>query len=623
MKNVILKQPRSIKKLIQIIFDGLILYFAFMFSYVHNDGNLALAAQQFNSVVPFLAIPMCLGIFYLFGLYDSLIRYILVEMFVKTIFLYFIASIIFFSVSLAISEDFEWTHFVTFSLVSSICGFAGRFYVRSLLLSNKLINSSNVIIYGPNGSKNELLAAIKQSKNFIPVAFIDDNPELIGVLIGGVRVHHPKDLQKIVTEKEVTIILVAMSKVSHLSLKSISNLLKSNNLQIKEIPVIGDIISGRANITQLKTVKIEDLLGRKPVPPISKLMSLNTSNKSIMVTGAGGSIGSEICRQILESKPSKLVIVDHNEYGLYLIEREILQRIEELGIDIKLITIIENICNEKDIKKVLLDYSVDTVFHAAAYKHVPLLERNVYSALKNNILGTKALISASIASGVSSFTMISTDKAVRPTNVMGASKRFAELICQCYSMNQNNTNISIVRFGNVLGSSGSVIPLFNKQISNGGPLTVTHPNMTRYFMTVSEAAQLVIQASSMAAGGEVFLLDMGPSIKILDLAKSMIRLSGYEPYLIQENTDNEGPRSDQIEISFSNLRPGEKLYEELLITDSALPTSHPRISKAIEHSIGLEELNIFLDKMNMSIKVGNLQKTLNLLESLPLNYKSK
>jgi len=623
MKNVILKQPRSIKKLIQIIFDGLILYFAFMFSYVHNDGNLALAAQQFNSVVPFLAIPMCLGIFYLFGLYDSLIRYILVEMFVKTIFLYFIASIIFFSVSLAISEDFEWTHFVTFSLVSSICGFAGRFYVRSLLLSNKLINSSNVIIYGPNGSKNELLAAIKQSKNFIPVAFIDDNPELIGVLIGGVRVHHPKDLQKIVTEKEVTIILVAMSKVSHLSLKSISNLLKSNNLQIKEIPAIGDIISGRANITQLKTVKIEDLLGRKPVPPISKLMSLNTSNKSIMVTGAGGSIGSEICRQILESKPSKLVIVDHNEYGLYLIEREILQRIEELGIDIKLITIIENICNEKDIKKVLLDYSVDTVFHAAAYKHVPLLERNVYSALKNNILGTKALISASIASGVSSFTMISTDKAVRPTNVMGASKRFAELICQCYSMNQNNTNISIVRFGNVLGSSGSVIPLFNKQISNGGPLTVTHPNMTRYFMTVSEAAQLVIQASSMAAGGEVFLLDMGPSIKILDLAKSMIRLSGYEPYLIQENTDNEGPRSDQIEISFSNLRPGEKLYEELLITDSALPTSHPRISKAIEHSIGLEELNIFLDKMNMSIKVGNLQKTLNLLESLPLNYKSK
>ena len=523
-------------------------------------------------------------------------------------------------VSASIDDNFEWTHLVVFTLLSCALGLGGRFIARSFLRSSNHLNRSNVIVYGAKDLGRELLTAIKQGNELVPIAVIDDDPELCGALIGGVRVYSPQDLQKLVLKNHVSTILVATSEVTRESQKRLSNLLKSNDIQIKQIPAISDILSGRATITQFQSVKIEDLLGRKPVPPIKELMHANTSDRSILVTGAGGSIGSEICKQLIELKPARLILLDHSEYGLYQIESKVLAKVEELDIDTEIVSIIANVCDEKALIEILTKNSVETVFHAAAYKHVPLLETNVYASIMNNVFGTKSLVKASITSGVSSFTMISSDKAVRPTNVMGASKRFAELVCQAYAKAQNSTTISMVRFGNVLGSSGSVIPLFRQQISQGGPLSITHRDMTRYFMTIPEASQLVIQASSMATDGEVFLLDMGPPVLILDLAKSMIRLSGYQPYLAEENNGISDPSSDQIEIKFSKLRPGEKLYEELLIEDTAMSTSHPRIKKAAEHTVEFDALESYLKEMESSIETGNVAETLALLSRLPLNY---
>ena len=620
MQNLLIGQSRRVKQLIQIFFDILVLYFAFFLTYFHNTGSITSPTEQLNSVVPFFAIPICICIFYSFGLYRSLVRYILADSLLKTISLFFIAALIFWGLSVATANNFEWTHSVTFSLVSGALGLGGRFYARSFLLSKKRLNSSNIVIYGAKGLGRELLTAIKQDKEFIPVGVIDDDPELTGAMIGGVRVYLPQELQNLVLKKRVSTVLISMSEVTRESQKQLSNLLKSNDVQIKKIPAISDIISGRANITQFKTVKIEDLLGRKPVPPIPELMNLNTSGKSIMVTGAGGSIGSEICRQLIATNPARLVLLDQSEYGLYRVESEISAKIKEIGIATEVVTAIANVCSEEVLFEILKKNAIETVFHAAAYKHVPLLEANVYASLANNVFGTRSVVKASIASGVSSLTMISTDKAVRPTNVMGASKRFAELVCQVYAKAQKTTNISMVRFGNVLDSSGSVIPLFRSQIASGGPLTVTHRDITRFFMTIPEASQLVIQASAMAADGEVFLLDMGPPALILDLAKSMIRLSGFQPYLAEDKNLNSSPNSDQIEIKFSKLRPGEKLYEELLINDTASPTSHPRIMKAAEQSVKFEELSLHLNEMETSIKNGDVKATLDMLQRLPLNY---
>ena len=620
MQNVMLTQSRRIKQLIQMLFDVLVLCCAFFFAFVHDTGSLVEATKQLHLALPLIAVPICICIFFSFGLYRSVVRYISADTLAKTISLFISAGFIFWGLSTVTVNNFGWTHLVTFSFVSSALGLGGRLFARSFLLLNYYPHSSNVVVYGAKGLGRELLTAIKQAKEFVPVGVIDDDPELTGALIGGVRVYLPQDLQILVSRKKVSTVLVAMSEVTRESQRRLSELLKSNAVQIKQIPAIRDILSGRANITQFKTVKIEDLLGRKPVPPIPELMNANTFGKSIMVTGAGGSIGNEICRQLIATNPSRLVLLDQSEYGLYQIEDEISSEIIELGLSTEVITSIANVCNEKVLSKILSENAVETVFHTAAYKHVPLLEANVYASLTNNVWGTLSVVKASIASGVSSLTMISTDKAVRPTNVMGASKRFAELICQAYARAQNTTNISMVRFGNVLDSSGSVIPLFRRQISSGGPLTVTHRDMTRYFMTIPEASQLVIQASAMATDGEVFLLDMGPPALILDLAKSMIRWSGYQPFLAEENEGSSGPSSDQIEIKFSQLRPGEKLYEELLISETSSPTGHPRIMKAAEQSIDFDELTSHLKELEISIENGDLRATLELLQRLPLNY---
>ncbi len=618
--DMLLNLSRRAKQYIQIIFDIIVLYFAYVFSYIHDSGSISAAIPQLYSAVPMIAIPLCIILFYCFGTYLSLVRYIAVDSFIKSTLLSLISAIIFWSISATIDNNFGWTHLVTFTLVSGGLALGGRFVAQYIFSSSENHPGSNVVVYGAKKLGRELLTVIKQGKELTPIGIIDSDPELNGVLIGGVRVYPPRDLQTLVKNNSVSMVLVAMSEVSRESQSQLSNLLKSYNVQIKQVPALSEILSGRNNVAQFPSVKIEDLLGRNPVPPIPELMSVKTSGKSILVTGAGGSIGSEICRQLVDLKPARLVLLDQSEYGLYKIEAEISSKNRELGFGIEIITIIANVCRENVLTGILSKNAVETVFHAAAYKHVPLLEVNVYASLTNNVLGTKSVVKASIASGVSSLMVISTDKAVRPTNVMGASKRFAELICQGYAQVQNTTNISIVRFGNVLDSSGSVIPLFHHQIQSGGPLTVTHRDVTRYFMTIPEASQLVIQASSMATDGDVFLLDMGMPISILDLAKSMIRLSGYQPYLAEENNENSSPGADNIEIKFSKLRPGEKLYEELLITDTSLPTSHPRILKADEKPIEFEELTAYLKEMEISIEAGDIEETLSFLGSLPLDY---
>jgi FlaA1/EpsC-like NDP-sugar epimerase len=620
LQNFIISQPRFIKQFIQIFFDCFIIYFSYVFSYVHDNESFIGALPQLHFVIILIVIPICIGVFYVFGLYSSLVRYISADSFAKTPLLILTSAIILWFVSLILGSNFGWTHIVTFTLVGSTLGVGGRFAAQYFLRLDKTSNISNVVVYGAGVLGRELLTAIKQGNELVPVGIIDDNSELTGVKICGVSVYHPNDLKKIVSKHNVTTILVAMSEVTQKSQKHLSSFLKLSNVQIKQIPAISDILSGRANITQFRNIKIENLLGRKPVPPIPALMNVNTSGKSIMVTGAGGSIGSEICLQLVETKPNQLILLDISEYGLYEIEAKISKKIKELGLNVDLVAIIANVCDEQNLTKILKKNKTQTVFHAAAYKHVPLLEANMYAALTNNVFGTQSVVKASISSGVSSLTMISSDKAVRPTNVMGASKRFAELICQAYASKQKITNISMVRFGNVLGSSGSVIPLFKKQISNGGPVTVTHRNMTRYFMTIPEASQLVIQASSMARDGEVFLLDMGPPILILDLAKSMIRLSGYQPYLAEEKDENIKLSHEAIEIKFSNLRPGEKLYEELLISENSSRTMHPRIMKAEEVSIPLEEVNKYIKQMDISIEKGNFSDTRKMLRTFPLDY---
>lgn len=384
------------------------------------------------------------------------------------------------------------------------------------------------------------------------------------------------------------------------------------------MPGMKDLIEGKAEISKLQNASIEELLGRDPVPPDPALLERNIRNKVVLVSGAGGSIGSELCRQILSSRPRQLIMLDVSEYALYRIEIELKTRIEHQNIEVGLIPIVCSVQNREHIATILKSFRVNTLYHAAAYKHVLLVELNVVEGLRNNIFGTQIIAECAISAGVEAFILISTDKAVRPTNFMGASKRMAELICQALAKTQSTTIFSMVRFGNVLGSSGSVIPLFNAQIESGGPITVTHREVTRYFMTIPEAAQLVIQAGSLAKGGDVFLLDMGEPIKIIDLAVKMARLQGMTPYL-----ENAGPNpAGDIEIRITGLRPGEKLFEELLIGENSASTEHSRIMTADELSLEYTALKQILEAMSAACMNYDIPKIHGLLTSAPIGFVS-
>jgi len=469
-----------------------------------------------------------------------------------------------------------------------------------------------VAIYGAGKAGSQLATALLAGGEYIPVAFVDDKKELQNASIAGIRVHSPSDLARLIEKKDIKEILLAMPSSTRAQQKRILDMLEPFKVKTKVTPPLASLISGALGGQNLREIEFEDLLGRDTVPPNMQLIAMCISDKSVMVTGAGGSIGSELCRQILKMRPKRLILFELSEYALYVIKHELKEQSDILGITTELIPILGSVLEQEKCCRILQTFEVDTLYHAAAYKHVPLVEHNPIVGIQNNAFGTRSIAQAAIQAKVKCFVLISTDKAVRPTNVMGASKRLAELILQSFARQQKYTRFCMVRFGNVLGSSGSVVPLFRKQIADGGPITVTHPEMTRYFMTIPEAAQLVLQAGAMGEGGDVFLLDMGEPVKILDLAKRMVHLSGRE---VKDENSEYG-----IGIVHVGLRPGEKLYEELLIGDNVEGTEHPLIMRAQESELPINVLNEILQKLEFACDNFNHEEVRSLLLRSVVEY---
>lgn len=460
-----------------------------------------------------------------------------------------------------------------------------RWLVRQVLQVNTGIK--RVAIYGAGSAGRQLLAALRASHEYMPVAFFDDAKGMAGTTVLGLRVYAGKDFGKVYERVGVDEVLIALPSASRKRRLEVIGYLEPFKVHVRTLPGVTQLVEGQVSISDVKEVDIADLLGRDPVPPVAELLQKDIAGKCVLVTGAGGSIGSELCRQVLKSKPTKLLCWELSEFALYAIEQEL----KLVARDVELVPVLGSVLHEERMANLMAQHGVDTVYHAAAYKHVPLVEWNPFEGIMNNAFGTLRAARAAVKAGVSTFVLISTDKAVRPTNVMGASKRLAELSLQALAAEPGmKTRFCMVRFGNVLGSSGSVVPLFRAQIAKGGPITVTHPEVTRYFMTIPEASQLVIQAGAMGAGGDVFVLDMGESVKIVDLARKMIRLSGM-------SVREAGAPDGDIEIEFSGLRPGEKLYEELLIGSNVTGTSHPRIMRAMENHLPLLEYEALMSTL--------------------------
>jgi FlaA1/EpsC-like NDP-sugar epimerase len=476
---------------------------------------------------------------------------------------------------------------------------------RDVIARKKNLDETRVLIYGAGEAGRQLLNSLSSAQRYRPMAFIDDKKELHGLSVGGLRVFAPESSIELVSKYDIDLVVLAIPSISLKKRKEILIELQDLESEIRIIPGLTELMSNSIDTTDVRPICINDILGRESVPPNEKLMFKAIKKKIIMVTGAGGSIGSEICRQIIISQPAKLILFEISEFALYLIYGELNNWCADNDINVDLIPIIGNVQDSVNLTGVFKKYSVTTVFHAAAYKHVPLIESNIVEGVKNNVFGTKKVVDAAIEGSVSLVVFVSTDKAVRPTNIMGATKRMSEFICSSVP-NGDKTVISMVRFGNVLGSSGSVVPLFEKQIMKGGPVTVTHPEVTRYFMTISEAAQLVIQASAMAKGGEIYLLDMGDPVKIVDLAYSMIKLHGKVP-IMQDDPHHELD-TEHIPITFTGLRSGEKLYEELLVNNSSVRTEHHLIMSAVESCPDLLTVNRYLKLLKTACDENDLER---------------
>ncbi len=484
---------------------------------------------------------------------------------------------------------------------------------------------SKVAVYGGGAAGNQLVAALRMGKGMRPVAFIDDDEGIANRVVAGLKVYTSRNIQLMIEETGAQEVLLAIPSASRSRRREILAALEAYPVHVRTVPGFMDLASGRVNVSDLQEVDIADLLGRDPVPPRADLFERCIRNQVVMVTGAGGSIGSELCRQILVSAPMALVLFEHSEYNLYSIQSELEGRIRHEGSGVKLIPILGSVRSPERLLDVMRTWSVNTVYHAAAYKHVPIVEHNVAEGVLNNVFGTLQTAQAAMQAGVEHFVLISTDKAVRPTNVMGSTKRLAEMTLQALSAEKqpvllgsknaqaNRTRFTMVRFGNVLGSSGSVIPLFREQIKRGGPITVTHPNITRYFMTIPEAAQLVIQAGSMGQGGDVFVLDMGSPVKIAELAEKMVHLSGL-------TVRNEQSPHGDIEIEFTGLRSGEKLYEELLIGDNVSPTEHSMIMRANEEHLPWVVFKDVLDAIFLAVERDDYERVRELLREHVSGY---
>ena len=571
---------RKKKQLLMVFSDVFIIIFIIFMSLFLRYGFFFL--PNIPLIIAFLFAPLiAIPIFIRFGLYREILRFIgfrSLWAIVQAVTLYALVFGVF--IFLTDIENTPRSVVLINWLLSIISICSIRMIARWILTDDKNLLYKNVVIYGAGDAGRQLLLALKQSKEYNPVGLIDDSVQIQNQAVNGIRVLPPSDLNDLIINKNVSEILIAMPSISRLRREEIMNFLESKNVMVRSVPSISELAQGVIKIEDLRKVNIHDLLGREPVEPDSKLLKTKIIDKVVLVTGAGGSIGAELCRQILVLNPKKIILFDISESTLYQIEQEL---ISENVFEIPIVPVLGSVRYYSKLLNIFEFYKVDTIYHAAAYKHVPLVELNPSEGILNNSIGTRNVAEAAIKAKVETFVLISTDKAVRPTNTMGAAKRVAELVVQALAQESHNTCFTMVRFGNVLDSSGSVIPLFKKQIKQGGPITVTDINVVRFFMTIPEAVELVIQAGAMAEGGDVFILDMGKPILINDLARKMISLSGLQ---VQDKNNPDG----DIEIIYTGLRPGEKLFEELLVSAKSVKTSHPLIMRAEEEMINWAKL---------------------------------
>jgi FlaA1/EpsC-like NDP-sugar epimerase len=614
----ILNLPRFAKQIIAIIVDlslcVLCTWFAF---YLRLDEFISI--QGVALVAAMLSAVLALPIFWLFGLYKTIFRYSgLSIMFSVSIallvygLLYFLFFGVYGVVGIPRSIGILQPMLLFFAVVSS------RLFVKYLLGGNYLFKDKShflkkALVYGAGSAGRQLVSALANSNELKVVGFLDDDERLHGQLLQGQEIYSSLKITDLIKLKEVQLILLALPSISRFRRNEILKNLSNYPLQVQTLPSVADIIQGRVNLSDIKDLDVDDILNRDQVLPDTELLSKNITSKVVLLTGAGGSIGSELARQIVKQNPQKLLLLEINEFALYKIYEEL----KITNKNLKIIPLLVNVQDQIKVNEIFKTFKVETVYHAAAYKHVPLVEENISESIKNNVFATLAVTKAALSHSIENFVFISSDKAVRPTNIMGASKRLAELCMQglYQSAKNNKTKMSIVRFGNVLESSGSVIPKFKTQIKDGGPITLTHPDVTRYFMTLVEASQLVIQAGAMSEDADVFVLDMGESVKIKDLIYRIVKLSGLT---VKDENNKEG----DIEIKIIGLRPGEKLYEELLLGDNPQKTQHPKIQKAQDPFIPFNQLEIDLNSLKTLLDHNKVLEVKELLTKIVKTYQS-
>lgn len=638
IRNNLLASPRLIKQALAVMSDIAVCAIAVQLAMdlrLETYSNWGFQHTSLFLVGLAIFIPIFIGV----GLYRAIFRFAGLQVIFSLNKAMAFYSLLYAAVFMVIGiEDIPRSVGLLQPIIFGLGIVSSRLFVRYWLggfgRTSLLGHAPRALIYGAGSAGRQLAGGLSPSSDVKIVGYVDDDDRLHGRNLNGLNIYSPHELAQVVQRKQVTQIFLAIPSVSQRRRNEVINGLLPLRVQVRTLPGLGDLASGKVTVSDLRELNIEDLLGREPVVPNPLMLAKNITGKVVLVTGAGGSIGSELCRQIIKAKPTCLLLVELSEFALYEIHRELEASVHEIALfDYEdslnsmaaaasiLVPLLANVRDSQRMAEILGTWRPSTVYHAAAYKHVPLVEHNPAEGVKNNMQGTLVTATQAALHGVSDFVLVSTDKAVRPTNIMGATKRLAEMVLQAKSASQilkfgelpTKTRFSMVRFGNVLGSSGSVVPLFRKQIADGGPITLTDERMTRYFMTIPEASQLVIQAAAMATGGDVFVLDMGQPVKILELAKRMVELSGLSVL------DESNPMGD-IEIQVTGLRPGEKLYEELLIGDNPLPTSHPRIMKAHEEFLPWDELESKLNILNIALDSNNVPVMRTLLKELVPGY---
>jgi len=613
MINFLLNAPRPTKRFISVSYDLIAIPVAIYLALALRYGTITPRIDNAVISAALITTFLTLTVFVRLGLYRAVVRFMAGQAFTTMALGIAISAIALASSSFFTHANVPRSSLIIYFFTAFALLGTPRLFIRSIVGQLSKGQCEPVLIYGAGQQGVALAKALAGSDHYRPFAFIDDDNKKQNMNIHGLKVYRANNIENIIEHHNIRKVLLALGRTSISERKQLIEKLTESKLEVLTAPSVNDIVSGKARIEEVREVEIEDLLGRDCVNPRTELLQNNILNKVVLVTGAGGSIGSELCRQALLQQPKQLILFELNEYSLYAIEQELqqLKSAHQLATDI--VSILGSVQKQNRLETIFRTFCVQTIYHAAAYKHVPMVEHNVVEGVRNNVFGTWYCAEAAIAAGVERFVLISTDKAVRPTNVMGASKRMAELVLQALTNRQSDTLFCMVRFGNVLGSSGSVVPLFRKQIKDGGPITVTHPDIIRYFMTIPEASQLVIQAGAMGKGGDVFVLDMGEPVKITSLAKKMIRLSG-----LTEKTD-QNPHGD-IELQFTGLRPGEKLYEELLIGDNVEGTDHPRIMTANEVHLSWPETHNLLNRLDKACHDFKVEEVINLLLEAPAAY---